>query len=76
MATLHLRDTFLEKLTLLRIKALNIKKALEQYSRINCIAYVLNLILTYTFKKTVLQKVALRILQLFINFKSLVEYLK
>lgn len=52
-------------------KGSNIKKALKQYSRINCIAHVLNLILTHTFKNPVSS-----ILQLCLHCKSLVEYLK
>lgn len=74
MATLHLRD--IQKLTFTTDQGSNIKKALEQYTRINCIAHVLNLILTHSFKKTVLQEVAPCILQLFTSCKSLVEYLK
>jgi hypothetical protein len=54
----------------------NIKKALQHHSRINCIAHVLNIILTHTFKKSVLEECAPHVLTLLTSCKSLVEYLK
>lgn len=73
---LQLPDTVLSKLTFTTDQGSNIKKALAQYTRVNCIAHVLNLILTHTFKKAVLEEIAPKILQLLHSCKSLVEYLK
>lgn len=54
----------------------DIKKALENHSRINCMAHVLNLVLTHTFDRTILRECAPHVSDVITKCISLVGYLE
>ncbi|XP_054725566.1 E3 SUMO-protein ligase ZBED1-like [Anastrepha obliqua] len=73
---LHLEKDLLKQITFTTDQKPNIIEACHNYSRINCVADVLNLILKHTFDKETLKSCAPNVFKLITTGKSLVKYLE